>query len=52
MKKRIGKKRLCKSCEMPLSIYNDEAICSSCRVNPEAVAKAIKKLKGQSNGKE
>jgi len=51
-KKRIGKNRLCKSCDMPLSIYNDEPICSSCSVNPEAVAKAIKKLKGQSNGKE
>lgn len=37
---------------MPLSIYNDEPTCSSCSVNPDAVAKAIKKIKGQSSGKE
>lgn len=51
-KKRIGQLRLCKSCSAPLSIYNDEPICSSCTVNPDAVIKAIKKIKGHSNGKE
>jgi hypothetical protein len=49
--KRKGKTRLCKSCSMPLSIYNDFAVCSSCSVNPEAVVKAIKKIKDKTNGK-
>ena len=49
--KRKGKTRLCKSCSMPLSIYNDFAVCSSCSVNPEAVSKAIKKIKDKTNGK-
>ena len=49
--KRRGKTRLCKSCSLPLSIYNDEAICSSCAVNPDAVSKAIKEIKGKTNGK-
>ncbi len=50
--KRRGKTRLCKSCSSPLSIYNDDAICSSCAVNPDAVIKAIKQIKGKTNGKE
>ena len=49
--KRRGKTRLCKSCSLPLSIYNDDAICSSCAVNPDAVSKAIKEIKGKTNGK-
>ena len=49
--KRKGKTRLCKSCSMPLSIYNDFAVSSSCSVNPEAVVKAIKKIKDKTNGK-
>lgn len=49
--KRKGKIRLCKSCSMPLSIYNDFAVCSSCSVNPEAVVKAIKKIKDKTDGK-
>ncbi len=49
--KRKGKTRLCKSCSMPLSIYNDFAVCSSCSVNPDAVNKAIKKIKDKTNGK-
>ena len=49
--KRKGKTRLCKSCSMPLSIYNDFAVCSSCSVNPEAVVKAIKNIKDKTNGK-
>ena len=49
--KRKGKTRLCKSCSTPLSIYNDEAVCSSCAVNPDAVLKAIKEIKGRVNGK-
>jgi hypothetical protein len=50
--KRRGKTRLCKSCSSPLSIYNDDAICSSCAINPDEVTKAIKKIKGKTNGKE
>jgi hypothetical protein len=49
--KRKGKTRLCKSCSMPLSIYNDFAVCSSCSVNPDAVNKAIKNIKDKTNGK-
>jgi len=49
--KRRGKRRLCKSCSLPLSIYNDDPICSSCAVNPDAVSKAIKEIKGKTNGK-
>lgn len=49
--KRKGKVRVCKSCSSPLSIYNDDTICSSCSVNPEAVIKAIKDIKGKTNGK-
>ena len=49
--KRKGKTRLCKSCSTPLSIYNDEAVCSSCAFNPDAVLKAIKEIKGRVNGK-
>jgi len=49
--KRKGKTRLCKSCSTSLSIYNDDSICSSCAVNPDAVIKAIKEIKGKTNGK-
>ena len=49
--KRKGKTRLCKSCNLPLSIYNDDLVCSSCVVNPDAVSKAIKEIKGKTNGK-
>jgi len=49
--KRKGKTRLCKSCSTPLSIYNDNLLCSSCSVNPDAVIKAIKEIKGKINGK-
>jgi hypothetical protein len=50
--KRRGKTRLCRSCSSPLSIYNDDAICSSCAINPDAVTKAIKQIKDKTNGKE
>jgi hypothetical protein len=49
--KRRGKTRLCKSCSSPLSIYNDDAVCSSCAINPDAVTKAMKDIKGRINGK-
>ena len=49
--KRKGKIRLCKSCSMPLSIYNDHQICNTCSINPDAVSKAIKTIKDKTNGK-
>jgi len=49
--KRKGKIRLCKSCSVSLSIYNDHPVCSSCSVNPDAVSKAIKAIKDKTNGK-
>ena len=50
--KRIGKPRLCKSCNDRLSIYNDESLCGRCQVNPGDVTKALKQIKDKSNGKE
>jgi hypothetical protein len=49
--KRRGKTRLCKSCSSSLSIYNDDPVCSSCAINPDAVTRAIKDIKGRINGK-
>ena len=43
--KRIGKERSCKSCKEALSIYNDDALCVKCNVNPSDVAKALKEIK-------
>ena len=48
---RAKKKRFCKSCQIPLSIYNDSIICQSCTINPQDVAKAIKEIKGMANDK-
>jgi uncharacterized Zn finger protein (UPF0148 family) len=52
IKNRIGKERKCKSCGTNLSIYNDDVICKSCSVNPTDVSKALKDLKGLSDGKD
>lgn len=49
VKARIGKKRLCKSCNGNLSIYNDDVLCQNCSVNPTDVQKALKEIKGMSN---
>lgn len=49
--KRRGKTRLCKSCGMQLSLYNDEMLCDKCVVNPQEVTKALKEIKGIANGK-
>ena len=49
--KRKGKTRLCKSCLTPLSIYNDDLVCSSCSINPDAVIKAIKQIIGKTHVK-
>lgn len=49
---RKGKTRLCKSCNLPLSIYNDESLCNSCKVNPKEVLKSLKDIKGKANEKD
>lgn len=49
--KRLNKVRKCKSCDVPLSVYNDEELCSECIVNPLDVKKALKEIKGFANGK-
>ena len=49
--KRIGKERLCKNCNGPLSAYNDDPLCAKCIVNPLDVKKAIKEIRDFSNGK-
>lgn len=49
--KRLKKSRLCKSCSIPLSAYNDDDLCSECLVNPFDVKKALKDIKGFANGK-
>jgi hypothetical protein len=49
VKARVGKKRLCRSCNAQLSIYNDDVLCKSCEINPKDVSKALKEIKGLSN---
>jgi hypothetical protein len=49
--KMMNKKRFCKSCNAPLSAYNDESICHACNVNPKDVIKALKQLKDIADGK-
>lgn len=49
--RRVGKERKCKSCNIPLSVYNDEDLCSECSVNPLDVKKALREIKGFANGK-
>jgi hypothetical protein len=48
----IGKTRSCKSCDQPLSAYNDDQLCSGCVVHPGDVKKALKEIRGMSNGKD
>jgi hypothetical protein len=50
--KRLGKDRKCKSCDVDLSIYNDDVLCNACLINPKEVLKALKDMKGLINGKE
>lgn len=49
--KRNGKNRKCKMCDTKLSIYNDDQLCQYCEVIPKEVVKALKDIKGLSNGK-
>ena len=52
IKKRSTKQRNCRSCDAILSIYNDDLLCNTCSVNPGEVIKALKEIKGLSNGKD
>ena len=49
--KRKGKNRVCKQCGSKLSIYNDEPLCNNCSINPNDVKKALKQIKGLTDGK-
>jgi hypothetical protein len=49
---RIGKDRSCKSCSKPLSIYNDDALCQTCLINPKDVSKALKEIRKITNEKD
>jgi uncharacterized protein YmfQ (DUF2313 family) len=49
--KRIGKVRPCKSCGKGLSVYNDDALCDECLINPHELNKALKEIRGIANGK-
>jgi hypothetical protein len=49
--KRLRKVRNCKSCDVPLSAYNDDELCGQCLVNPIDVKKMLKEIKGLANGK-
>lgn len=46
------KNRKCKSCDSPLSVYNDDQLCSQCIINPQEVTKTLRQIKGLSNGKD
>lgn len=50
--KMISKPKLCKSCHKPLSVYNDDSLCSSCIVDPKQVSKTLREMRGIANGKE
>jgi predicted nucleic acid-binding Zn ribbon protein len=45
IKKRAASPRKCRSCGIPLSVYNDSAICSACEIDPKDVSKALKEIK-------
>ena len=49
IKNRVGKERLCKSCNSQLSVYNDSQTCQKCITNPSDVKKALKEIKGLMN---
>lgn len=50
--KLMRKPRACKSCGKPLSVYNEDVLCSQCTVNPSDVSKTLKEIKGMANGKD
>jgi hypothetical protein len=48
----IGKTRACNSCGKPLSVYNDDLLCSSCISDPKDIKRTLKEIKGMANGKD
>jgi len=50
--RRIGKDRRCKSCDKPLSIYNDDDLCDICYVNPKEVRAVLRELKRMTKDEE
>lgn len=45
--KRKNKTRKCAGgCGMTLSMYNDDQLCNSCKINNKDVVKILKKIKG------
>ena len=48
----IGKTRSCRSCDKPLSAYNDGHLCAYCSVDPKDVSKTLKEIKRMANGKD
>lgn len=50
--KMLKKPRHCKSCNKPLSVYNEDVLCSQCIINPLDVSKTLKEIKGMANGKD
>ena len=49
--KMMLKPKLCKSCQKPLSVYNDDMLCSTCIVDKKQVSKTLREMKGMANGK-
>ena len=47
----IGKPRKCKGCGKPLSVYNDDNLCTTCVVDPTEVSKTLREIKGMAKGK-
>jgi hypothetical protein len=45
------KDRRCNACGSKLSAYNDDTLCQLCLVDPKEVSRALKDIKGFSNGK-
>ena len=49
--KLMNNKKPCTSCGSPLSVYNDDDLCTACLINPKDVSKTLKEIKGRANGK-
>ena len=45
IKSRVGKERLCATCKLPLSIYNDETFCSTCIGDQKLLRRFLKDIK-------
>lgn len=49
--KLMQKKRSCQKCDKPLSVYNDDNLCSACIINPGEVGRLLREIKSRANGK-